>query len=144
MLCKRCGKPASEYVVRKGGTEKLPLCSACYEELMQEEGESLRCCEACGTSWEEFRRTGLLGCAECYRVFRKELLLALRGVQGGTRHEGKEPVIAAREDYSVIFEQEELKSELERALREGRYGEVARLSEQLKTLKKKSKVEETP
>lgn len=49
-------------------------------------------CPACGTTYAQFRTSGLLGCAECYAVFETQLgpLLA-RAHEGGTHHVGKSP-----------------------------------------------------
>lgn len=49
-------------------------------------------CAACGTTYAQFRHTGLLGCAECYRAFEQPLgPLLRRAHEGGIRHEGKVP-----------------------------------------------------
>lgn len=89
-------------------------------------------CPRCGTTIDDFRRTGLLGCAECYRVFREEILLTLRRVQGNhTRHEGGIPA-ASEEKYSFMLERQHLKEEIERAMREGRYAEAEELQQRLK------------
>ncbi len=91
----------------------------------------LRVCPRCGTTIEEFRRTGLLGCAECYTAFREEVLLTVRRVQGKTRHAGAIPV-AKEERYSLMLERQHLKEGIERAMREGRYDEAKKLQQRLK------------
>lgn len=49
-------------------------------------------CPACGTTYAQFRSTGLLGCPACYAAFESQLgpLLA-RAHEGGTHHVGKTP-----------------------------------------------------
>ncbi len=91
----------------------------------------LNVCPRCGTTIEEFRRTGLLGCAECYRVFRGEVLATVRRVQGKTRHEGSLPAVS-EEKYSFMLERQHLKEEIERAMREERYSDAEALQQRLK------------
>lgn len=92
-------------------------------------------CPKCGASIEDYRRTGLWGCGECYRVFREEILTAVRAMQGGMIHEGKTPV------DSLIAEQEQLKKEIEDALRAKRFEEAERLQEEWKLLKTMTETE---
>lgn len=89
-------------------------------------------CPRCGTTVGEFQQTGLLGCAECYRVFREEILPTVRYVQGRTLHTGKKPEERAGENYDLVFEQERLKEGIEDAMREGRYREAEEMKERLK------------
>lgn len=50
-------------------------------------------CNCCGMAYSQFRSSGLLGCAECYRAFEGLLgpLLA-RAHEGGTHHVGRQPL----------------------------------------------------
>src|SRR5688572_1635361 len=49
-------------------------------------------CEHCSTTYDEFRRTGLLGCPECYTTFETALTPLLeRAHEGASRHIGKVP-----------------------------------------------------
>lgn len=49
-------------------------------------------CPACGTTLNQFRQTGLLGCPECYAAFEGQLSpLLQRAHEGGTHHTGKQP-----------------------------------------------------
>ncbi len=91
----------------------------------------LTVCPRCGTTIEDFRRTGLLGCAACYRAFRGEILATVRRVQGNTHHEGGVRA-ASEEKYSFMLERQHLKEEIERAMREGRYAEAEELQQRLK------------
>lgn len=49
-------------------------------------------CEACGTTFAEFKQAGRLGCPECYRALEKQLAPILdRAHQGAVHHVGKVP-----------------------------------------------------
>lgn len=49
-------------------------------------------CENCGTSYREFKETGLLGCSKCYKNFSSTLIPAIKRVQGNIEHTGKIPL----------------------------------------------------
>jgi protein arginine kinase activator len=46
-------------------------------------------CEVCNMSFDDFRKTGKLGCANCYRIFRNNLNPILRRLHGNTEHTGR-------------------------------------------------------
>ncbi len=49
-------------------------------------------CGTCGTTFAEFRQSGLMGCAECYRAFEVKLgPLLERAHEGASHHVGKVP-----------------------------------------------------
>ncbi|MEO0482096.1 MAG: UvrB/UvrC motif-containing protein [Planctomycetota bacterium] len=54
-------------------------------------------CPRCGLTFAAFKRSGLLGCPECYKTFEKQLTPLLeRAHEGGARHTGKAPARALR------------------------------------------------
>jgi protein arginine kinase activator len=63
------------------------LLSAFYEN---EETEEVAC-EVCGTTLSSFKKTGKLGCAQCYKTFEPSLLPVLKGIHMNERHIGKHP-----------------------------------------------------
>ncbi|MDE7158673.1 MAG: hypothetical protein K2N74_03775, partial [Clostridiales bacterium] len=99
-----------------------------------------RVCPVCGTSFEEFQSTGLLGCADCYTAFREDLLSTVRFIQWGERHAGNPPSRAAEKRYDLVRElvkeQNALQTEITHALNNRNYGEVQRLKERLDEIKK--------
>lgn len=133
MYCTQCGRPASRYKIVTGGEEReVVLCPACYQALYGR--QNARRCPSCGMTFEDYKRTGLLGCAKCYRYFRRELLPAVRDIQGGTAHTGKTPGKDAGENYELLLERARLRSRLEEAVRRGDDGEAQRLGDQIKGL----------
>lgn len=48
-------------------------------------------CPRCGMSHAEFKKTGRLGCSDCYGVFAEALDGVLKGMHKGIRHTGKVP-----------------------------------------------------
>jgi protein arginine kinase activator len=46
-------------------------------------------CPSCGATLRDFRQTGRLGCADCYRAFEPQLRDLLRRVHGNAQHAGE-------------------------------------------------------
>lgn len=99
-------------------------------------------CPRCGMTFAEFSRTGLLGCAECYNAFRARILPTVQRLQGSLLHKGEGPAEGAGKDYDFILEQEHLKEELERALREGRFVDAEGMRRRLEEFNRTKKEEE--
>ena len=136
MVCTQCGRPASRYHIAAGGKEyDAVLCPECYAALTAARAEARRC-PSCGMAFEDYRRTGLVGGAECYRFFRRELTPAVKGIQGGTAHTGKTPGADAGENYELFLERARLRGRLEEALRRGDDREAERLGEAIRSLNK--------
>ena len=136
MVCTQCGRPASKYHIAAGGKEyDAVLCPECYAALTAARAEARRC-PSCGMALEDYRRTGLVGCAECYRFFRRELTPAVKGIQGGTAHTGKTPGADAGENYELFLERARLRGRLGEALRRGDDREAERLGEAIRSLNK--------
>lgn len=64
------------------GTELAPPAPA---------GESLACPQ-CGFTQADFKKTGRLGCADCYVTFKEGLAGLLKSMHKGSRHVGKTPL----------------------------------------------------
>jgi len=95
-------------------------------------------CPNCGLSYEEFGRTGRLGCAECYEAFSKLLMPLIKRVQHATQHIGKRPsrlAPALRTGQDV----RELENRLQKLIQQEEFEEAARLRDQIKQLEEKLK-----
>lgn len=136
MRCNRCGKNRAKYEIeffvglRKG---KELLCDACYEagDWGEEKGIRVRLlpdrsCPECGCTLDDYVRTGLVGCAGCYRTFRSELLPYIAGMQAGTEHVGGTPPSADKQE--VVRELLRMFKEKERAEKEGDEAQSERLA----------------
>ena len=147
MLCTICGNDRAKTYIRKaeGREISLTLCSDCYARLYPEREAGdfftsfvghtsvsrVKSCTSCGATLEDFRLTGLLGCADCYSVFREELMPTIRYVQGKTKHSGKAPSGDAEERYDLIREQNELEARIKEAEHVRNEAEVSRLKAEL-------------
>lgn len=93
-------------------------------------------CSECGLSFEEFARTGRLGCGHCYESFRTPLQELLRRIHGGTQHQGRHPSgIPQPAKTSKARTLRQLKAELDRAIAEEDFEKAATLRDQIHAMK---------
>jgi protein arginine kinase activator len=155
MICQHCKKNQAtiNFVEKIGGESfELHLCKPCYEykygEFEQQTANAIinglfgvpvkneKCCKVCGMKFSDYERTGLLGCASCYDVFKEELLPSIARIQGKVKHVGKEGGDYSSE-HDLRIKLKAMQDKLEQALRYGDYAEAGRLNAQMQVIKKK-------
>ncbi|MDX1578837.1 MAG: UvrB/UvrC motif-containing protein [Gemmatimonadota bacterium] len=161
MDCEHCGERDAEITlteIEDNEMRTVHLCSACaatkgvsveqgasppIADLLAHiggapEGESLGPdggpCEYCGTSPSDFRRTGRLGCPQCYSRFAEPLRALLRRVHGASQHMGKVYVSAAADIDEAETRLATLKRRLERAVEIEDFESAAELRDQIHAL----------
>lgn len=85
-------------------------------------------CPTCGFTSEDLKKTGRLGCPDCYETFAEILADVLRDCQKGTEHHGKVP-----RSFNSLHRQH-LEESLRRAIESERFEEAAILRDQLRSL----------
>ncbi len=96
--------------------------------------ESGSACKKCGMTFQQFRKTGRFGCAECYKTFHSNITPILRKVHSGnTVHAGKIPKriggnIHVRRQIDV------LKKELETLIHQEEFEKAAQVRDQIRSL----------
>ena len=95
-------------------------------------------CPVCGHTYSDFRRTGKIGCSECYKVFRSPITATLRQVQPSITHTGKIPTKSG-EELKQKRRYESLKQELSAAVKNEDYEKAAKLHKELKTIESEMK-----
>ena len=88
-------------------------------------------CEKCGLSYEEFQKSGKLGCENCYEIYSERLNPLIRRLHGNTKHKGKVPEKIS-ESLKVSKNIENLKKQLVRAVQEEEYEKAAELRDIIK------------
>lgn len=109
------------------------------EELVQHENpETLQhnnqyediTCNFCNTSFDEYKKTGKLGCGKCYSTFRKQLKPIIEGIYGYSEHIGKFPKNEFK-DTEIVKTVEQLKEKLNMAIQEEEYEQAAKLRDEI-------------
>lgn len=111
-------------------------------------------CNNCGLSYDEFIKTGKLGCIDCYDVFKDRIDLITKNVQGSLEHRGKrlsnnnnnnnnqsnsnklENFYGEDNNLNKNEQLENLKLKLKKAIREEKYEEAAVIRDEIKKLQK--------
>ncbi|KAB2667996.1 MAG: excinuclease ABC subunit B [Verrucomicrobia bacterium] len=135
-LCEPCAKQKGVNDPTGFSLADLLLGLGASQEIEQAgdaKGAELKC-ETCGFTQAELKKTGRLGCAECYTVFADVLDTLLKGMHKGTQHKGKVPA-AIRETVTRESGLARLVADLQSAVSREDFESAARLRDEIKTLK---------
>lgn len=156
MKCDLCDNKANVFLTQivNGKMQKVNLCEGCAKEkgvtdptgfaladllfgIGEEEAvagaPSGDACPTCGTTAEELRKSGRVGCANCYQVFSEGLDSLLRAMHKGTRHKGRVPDHLV-ERMSLRERKRRLDEEMDKAVREERFEDAAKLRDEINAL----------
>lgn len=159
--CDECGKGEATVhytqVTKDQGIKEVHLCQECAEKqgekpaaqvslaellsgLKELEGRAQpgKVCPQCGLCFPNFRKTGKLGCGQCYEQFASELDPIITRMHGGTSHIGKGPVVF-HERKTTVEKLARYRRELSEAIEREEYEEAARLRDRIKDLEVVSK-----
>ncbi len=155
MICDVCKeKAATVYLTQivSGQMQKVNLCEGCAKEKgvtdptgfalaemllglgtekkLERPGDE-NACTVCGFTQSDFKKTGRLGCSECYSIFGDGLNSLLKAMHRGTRHVGKAP---KRFKGSLDFSDrlEDLKHRLKIAVKDENFEEAAALRDEIR------------
>lgn len=168
MLCQHCKKNEATTVVKtmiNGEYAEYRLCHECAHELGYDSmfpdfsadfGGLLSIffsnalpaisgaahCNTCGSTLNDIKRTGKVGCANCYDTFFSELMPTIRNIHGNTEHKGKRPNVieyTVNEDKKDQTESAEdklsaLRAELKKAIEDENFERAAQLRDEIKEL----------
>ena len=151
--CDHCHKkPATIHLTDLVHNKEVHLCPDCYneqenktntEEVLNDFLDNLevekkkgtyKMCATCGITYEEFLKTGRLGCSDDYTTFASEIKPLLMKIHGAINHLGKVPsenakTVSNRKKIRV------LQQALKQAVARENYIEAARLRDEINTLK---------
>ena len=87
-------------------------------------------CPRCGMAREEFRKSGRLGCSDCYKTFMAELAVAIKAMHHSTQHIGKIPM---REGVQTRIKSQiaRLRKEQDAAIAREDYEKAAQIRDQI-------------
>ena len=159
MLCEKCKKNTATTFIKtvvNGVSREVHLCSECAAKegysgfqnaslagmlasMFGETAEHLQVgkaekCAVCGSSFGDIANSGKVGCADCYKTFRNELLPYLKRLHGSTHHTGfvpnAAPLAVVEDKESISF----LRNELNRLVSEEKYEEAAKIRDKIKEM----------
>lgn len=160
MDCEHCGERDAEITlteIENNETRTLHLCATCaalkgvtvdsvggppIADLLAHIGTGTEAafsadadeCEYCGTRAADFRKTGRLGCPQCYAQFAQQLRALLRRVHGASQHMGKVYVSGAVDLDDSEARLATLKRRLDRAIEIEDFEAAAEIRDQIHML----------
>ena len=102
---------------------------------------SERSCPRCHLRRVDFKKTGRLGCPECYATFGDELAPVIRAMHRNEQHRGKVPE-RERARVQATMQESELKEQLEAAIAREDFEAAATLRDALASLRDAAKPED--
>ena len=111
-------------------------------------------CDNCKMTFDDFANTGEFGCGNCYITFEDKITPVLKHLQGSSRHEYKEAIDELEYNKSKFAEKQKeekvekkvskkeeelskLKKDLEKAIKEERYEDAAKIRDEIKQKEQK-------
>ena len=131
-LCDDCAKAKGFNDPTSFAMADLMLGLGAAQEIEQAVGAELKC-PRCGFSQADFKKSGRLGCPECYRTFAEGLAGLLKTMHKGTRHVGKTPE-ALRQSRENVDRLKLLQKKLAKAITDEDYEGAAALRDEIKTV----------
>jgi protein arginine kinase activator len=142
-LCEACSKKKGVNDPTGFSLADLLLGLGAAQEVEQASGGADIKCPTCGFTQADFKKSGRLGCPECYGVFAEALEGLLKTMHKATRHIGKVPqALKASRDLKDRLKQ--LQKKLDKAVAEENFELAAQLRDELKQFKEKSSQPATP
>ena len=140
-LCEACAEEkGTDFKTHFNFSELLSGLSDLGSILRQEERTDVRC-KTCGLTFEEFGKTGRLGCAGCYQSLGRALLPLVKRVQRATAHVGKKPSKISVEVKQTV-DLRDLQDRLKKSVQSEEFEEAARLRDAIRKLE--DKIEKSP
>jgi len=143
-LCRECAEQHGLKGVKLDSDEQPAFApeqkSQVLKDLAEPGGETASgSCPFCGSTLDDIKKTGRLGCGRCYFVFENQVDVLLRRIQGSSFHVGKRPGRAESQAINDQLKVRELKKRLSDAVKLENYEEAARLRDEILSLEKESK-----
>src|SRR5437016_7216283 len=158
MLCDICKQNVATVHLTQmveGKTKKVDLCEACSkekgvddptgfsladlllgqgaaQEMAQAAAGSDLKCPACGFTQADFKKTGRLGCADCYTTFADGLEGLLKSMHKGTKHVGKVPQ-HLQQSRELSEKLKSLQKKLDKAVADEDFEQAAVVRDEIKT-----------
>ncbi|MEE8360208.1 MAG: UvrB/UvrC motif-containing protein [Candidatus Omnitrophota bacterium] len=145
-LCEDCARKKGAEMEEHFGLSDLLAGLADFESKAMPKKEAKAKCPKCGMVYDDFKKAGRLGCAECYNVFSDSLKPLIKRVHGSVEHYGKTPIsrfeakVAPKKEFKkkkVADDIDELKGQLQRAVKMEEFEEAACIRDKIREMEKK-------
>ncbi len=131
-LCEDCAQEKGVTNPQGFALADLLLGLGASQELEEAAGPDL-VCSTCGFTQADFKKSGRLGCPDCYTTFAEALDGMLKQMHKGVQHVGKAPK-ALKQVMDKSKKLETLRGQLEDAVAQENYELAAQVRDQIKEL----------
>jgi protein arginine kinase activator len=131
-LCEDCAKTKGVNDPAGFALADLMLGLGASQEIAPTGGAEIKCTR-CGFSQVDFKKSGRLGCPECYATFAEGLGGLLKSMHKGTKHMGKSPE-ALRSTREQADRLKALQKKLNKAIEAENFEEAASLRDEIKQM----------
>ena len=132
-LCEDCAKAKGINDPTSFAMADLMLGLGASQELDPSAGAVEVKCPRCGFSQADFKKSGRLGCPECYQTFAEGLSGLLKTMHKGVRHIGKSPE-ALRQSRETGDRLKLLQKKLNKAIETEDFETAAQLRDEIKAI----------
>ena len=151
-LCEECARKKGAEMEEHFGLSDLLAGLVDFETKLTHKKDLKKKCPKCSMNYEDFKKTGRLGCGDCYTTFEESLVPLIKRVHGSADHLGKTPSkssaptktarparaaakAAPRENKAERID--DLKGRLNKAVKLEEFEEAARLRDKIREIEKK-------
>ncbi|HUU29217.1 MAG TPA: UvrB/UvrC motif-containing protein [archaeon] len=144
-LCKECAGKYGVKTVKLDSQQQPVFTPEAKSEVLSElveakDSDTPEECPFCHSKLDDIKRTGRLGCGNCFETFEKQIDVLLRRIQGSSFHVGERSVKPEGQKYSDQLRIRELKKELNAAVKVEDYEKAARLRDEIISIEKRLEV----
>ena len=104
-------------------------------------------CKTCGMTYDDFINTGMFGCSDCYDIFSNPIDSLLKNLHGTSKHIGRGIKNLNADNNQKVKpkkqgkdkkqdELDDLKKQLDKAVKEERYEDAAKIRDKIKEIDK--------
>ena len=132
-LCEECAKHKGVNDPTGFSLADLLLGIGASQEFEQATGGADVKCPRCGFTQADFKKSGRLGCSDCYTTFAEGLESLLKTMHKGTRHTGKAPQ-ALQQSRDIAERLKTLQKKLAKAVADEDFEQAAALRDEIKQM----------
>lgn len=134
-LCEECAKEKGVNDPAGFSLADMLLGLGASQEMEEASGDAELSCPNCGFTQADFKKTGRLGCSDCYQTFADGLEALLKSMHKGTRHVGKVPA-GLRKTQDLQKRLVDLEGQLATAIEAENFEQAALLRDDIKSARK--------
>ena len=136
-LCEECASTKGVNDPNAFSLADLLLGLGASQQMEQASGGADLRCAHCGFTQADFKKSGRLGCSECYDTFAEGLESLLKTMHKGTKHLGKTPQSHSHQTRDLTERLKSLQKKLDKAVANEDFEQAAVVRDEIKMTKSK-------